>query len=1233
MFSEKDLSWRCVQSYMVSSVTAAEFFDPEITISYWCDNLRGRVLFDPAMKILGSSEKFADITTLVEIGPHSALGGPVKSICSVNGFSHLSYCASLVRKVDSAHALLSTAGQLYSQGLNLNWKAVNALPGTVNPRYVPDLPAYRWNYERKFWFEPRVSAENRQRKYMRHDILGRKISGLSPNSPTWKNVLRQSDVPWLKDHRLGGAVVFPGAGHFSLAIEAYLQIHDITPEELDSISLRDVKIKTALIVPDTDEGIEIHTRLTKSGDKADLYKFTIESVSGDIWTIHTEGFITKVSKQDTTANWPHDLKTLHRKTQSKRWYEAFNRVGFAYGPSFQTMGPLRSNGRERAAAANVRIQRESDLMVQESRYVLHPSTIDGCLHAVIASIHKGDHKHMPWGVVPLDLEELNISLPNNEDCGTFGDCLAWTDRAFDGRYFNTNTSLRGPSGQTVMEIKNLKVVVYDAAIPQTNTTMVSPMPYSKSIWLPDVLALAQEQAESILGGLSKVQICAKLIEFVQHKQGLNQTLLLTEVNDASLVSALQAALPKSSKLDIITNVNDGEIEISQEGAQVSFLKGDIQEALENRPGLVILHDSVKLNSAAAKAVANFNYADDGCFVLALQPENSLQAYQDVGFTEPILYGTPNDNTALHVSFFRLSNERADSGMGGVDNIAIITDGEMDSLTSCLLSKLGVENRCEHVELQSTVNIMKYDQFVISDCSSTLLSNPSEAVFANIKKILTSGKRIIWLSQGVNEGRSIFGGIATGFLRAIRNELITSDITLCDIHSEASHDECVSFVARQLQATSKSGDNEFWLGEDNKVLIPRIVSDENLSSLMSTANNSDGPTAASSDHDGLQLRSDSAYLLVGCLGGLGRSLTTYMLERGCKHFVFLSRSGADKPEAVAVVESLQKAGASVEVYRADASNLQAVQQAVDDVSTRRTISGVVHAAMVLEDGMFESMSVDKYKAVLNPKMLGAMNLHNALKGVTLDFFVMTSSISAVLGNPGQANYCAGNSFLDSLALYRRRNGLAASSIALPMVLDVGVVAENPEIEDSLNRKGLYGIDENEMLIALDAGMRQGPPEAGKTIDTGKAQILLGLEPAALAPAMSLADETDVYWAVDARLTGVLAEVSSFNSGSASKNPNSGFVVDLYGTSEVEVIKIIGTHVMERCGRILMLPLETFDMQQHSVASYGVDSMIGVELRTWLFKEFGLEIGFQSLLDPKTTFTSLSQLVIEHLRQAK
>ena len=87
--------------------------------------------------------------------------------------------------------------------------------------------------------------------------------------------------------------------------------------------------------------------------------------------------------------------------------------------------------------------------------------------------------------------------------------------------------------------------------------------------------------------------------------------------------------------------------------------------------------------------------------------------------------------------------------------------------------------------------------------------------------------------------------------------------------------------------------------------------------------------------------------MGCLGGLGRSLTVWMMERGCRNFAFISRSGADKPQAGQVIETLVQGGASVRVFRADASNQEEVAEIIAELSTSQTIRGVVHAAMVLQ----------------------------------------------------------------------------------------------------------------------------------------------------------------------------------------------------------------------------------------------------------------------------------------------
>jgi hypothetical protein len=283
-------------------------------------------------------------------------------------------------------------------------------------------------------------------------------------------------------------------------------------------------------------------------------------------------------------------------------------------------------------------------------------------------------------------------------------------------------------------------------------------------------------------------------------------------------------------------------------------------------------------------------------------------------------------------------------------------------------------------------------------------------------------------------------------------------------------------------------------------------------------------------------------------------------------------------------------------------------------------------------MFDGLSFQKFTAVVNPKVLGALNLHKSLLDSPLDFFVMTSSISAVLGNPGQSNYSAANSFLDAFAKYRNKQGLAATSLALPMVLDVGVVAENESIELSLLRKGMYGIDEKEMLQGFKTAMSLPIPTAGSA-SFSDTQLILGLDPTPLTKAVSSSDAVDPYWYNDARLTGIKAAVENILSTSTSTNRTGGDFASMLKATISEgsdpVVQVIAQHIIQKCSSILMIGVDDFELEGRSIASYGLDSMIGAELRNWLFKEFELDIGFQTLLMPSQTFKSLSAMVGEKL----
>ncbi|RYP08514.1 hypothetical protein DL764_001845 [Monosporascus ibericus] len=167
-----------------------------------------------------------------------------------------------------------------------------------------------------------------------------------------------------------------------------------------------------------------------------------------------------------------------------------------------------------------------------------------------------------------------------------------------------------------------------------------------------------------------------------------------------------------------------------------------------------------------------------------------------------------------------------------------------------------------------------------------------------------------------------------------------------------------------------------------------------------------------------------------------------------------RSGCDKPTARQLVSRLQDTGASVTVVRGDVSSADHVREAVLASTTTSPTSGVVQAAMGLREALFIRMTNDAWHIGIQPKWRGTWNLHHALEGhdETLDFFLMTSSLSGSLGTATESNYCAANGFLDAFAHWRGAQGKPATSVGLGMISEVGYLHEKPETEALLLRKG-------------------------------------------------------------------------------------------------------------------------------------------------------------------------------------
>lgn len=176
--------------------------------NYWHNNMISPVRFQSAFEQM---IKEGDIDFVVEIGPAGALSGPIAQIKKSLGTKGvaLEYFSSLMRGSEAINALFDVAGQVFISGGSVNMSKVNGYEEISDkPSLIVDLPNYQWNHSVKYWHESDSSKDWRFRKFPNHDLLGSKIMGTSWHAPSWKKILRLSDIPWLQDHQVQASSKF-----------------------------------------------------------------------------------------------------------------------------------------------------------------------------------------------------------------------------------------------------------------------------------------------------------------------------------------------------------------------------------------------------------------------------------------------------------------------------------------------------------------------------------------------------------------------------------------------------------------------------------------------------------------------------------------------------------------------------------------------------------------------------------------------------------------------------------------------------------------------------------------------------------------------------------------------------------------------------------------------------------------------------------------------------------------
>jgi acyl carrier protein len=392
--------------------------------------------------------------------------------------------------------------------------------------------------------------------------------------------------------------------------------------------------------------------------------------------------------------------------------------------------------------------------------------------------------------------------------------------------------------------------------------------------------------------------------------------------------------------------------------------------------------------------------------------------------------------------------------------------------------------------------------------------------------------------------------------------------------------------------------------------------------------------------------NSEYIIVGGLGGLGRCILQWMVSRGSRYLTVISRSNTLSPEATTMISELANRNVRVQLKSCDVTVGEDVTTLIRQLACCRPVKGILHAAAIIQDRLFDTLPYSQWKHGLAAKVQGTMNLHNASVGLKLplDFFIMTSSYEAVVAMPTQAAYCAANSFQDAFSRFRKAKGLPSCAIAFGLITEIGDFGQRDITRKMVRRNHLYPTGELGFLKLLEAAFLD-EPECTSTWSSfdplAGSQITTCLEPSLLAMMAKKQDRNTAEaprWCSDKKFSHL---VRAMEDHLALENVTQvanetvpaiiAIVDDAIRAGDIQTGgKLIAEAIVKRVAALLMIPSESITASK-SVANYGVDSLVAVELRSWLILLFGSKIPLLKLLDESVSIGGLGEWVAGERRE--
>lgn len=811
---------------MFSSVTGSENIQA-CNADYWRKNMESPVLFNQAVSAALTDDAPAHF--LIEVGPSGALAGPFKQIKASLGSraADVSYHAASKRDPAAVDALFQIAGDLFLAGAQVDLARVNQyLPTEQAPSTLIDLPNYSWNHSVKLWYESEASKDWRFRRYPSHDLLGSKVLGTSWHAPSWKKVLKVDEVSWLKDHCIGGQVLFPAAGYVAMAIEAQFQtsqsrgfIEEGRSVHEASYRLRNVAFNKAMVIEGSESRIMLTLSPEDDGEKS-WSRFTVSSFTDEEWNEHCTGLValTDGSKQAAPA---HDVRPLEFPTPAGAWYKAMRDVGYDFGELFQPQISIEAAAGSRQSRAHISFK-EPISSYPQSPYSVHPVSIDGCLQAGAPSLWRGIRSAVGGALVPAMIDDMSINA--REHVVEIG--IASTSAVFTGvgstdeaQNYRSNISVYDHDTHLpLVQIKGLryhKLYAHDDAA-DTHSFM-------RLAWKPDVAYLEGEALQRHFQSGDGKQRSA--LELLIHRDPAVDVLEVNLMNDTesmwisnktsleangacgqyTLVTpdtgslfALKSAFREVPGAQIVhANIADAAFDCSSLPADYGLVivrasndaNAELQTAVANiqnllaEDGFLFVHYSASL---ALDTETSTNSGTSGSHFQILGPDHAVveKIIQDEGYRSirnvPQIVPSSDAYISELIAQPRLKEALTNGVSHSVDLLRLSDTAHDVSEIEQSITENGFTVR--HVDVEQLGEI-KYGStvLIVDEAYASVLCDIDHKQWHAIRALTERDCKILWITAGAQmQVTNPQGALINGMARVIRAENPSAALTILDV---------------------------------------------------------------------------------------------------------------------------------------------------------------------------------------------------------------------------------------------------------------------------------------------------------------------------------------------------------------------------------------------------------------------------------------------------------------------